>query len=138
MPHAPPHFFHPPLPPCVAEDDSPLGKALAAASMGSDVPQLDESFEPWESKRLGILSRYTTNEKLSLATTTGLVGSSIASAKGNTVSEKMRNRLEQLDEEESEQDLLDLSQQEYMNRIELVRAESGWMYSFSSKLSLLN
>uniref|UniRef100_A0A670YJE1 VPS35 endosomal protein-sorting factor-like n=1 Tax=Pseudonaja textilis TaxID=8673 RepID=A0A670YJE1_PSETE len=74
-------------------------------SVGSD-------FEPWSSKRGEILSRYTTNEKLSIVRK--------ASTPGSTVSEKVRTRLEELDdlEEGSQKELLNLTQQDYTNRIE--------------------
>lgn len=113
------YFFFLTIPSTAEDDDNPLAKALAAAtSQTDDMPKLDDSFEPWESKKIGILARYTTNEKLSL--TSSFLGGT-AGAKGSTVSEKMRNRLEQLEDEESEQVLLDLSQQEYIKRIEMVR-----------------
>mgnify|MGYP001264470895 CR=1 FL=1 len=72
-----------------------------------------------------ILSKYTTNDKLSITT-------SFLSSKGaqvvrtsNTVADKVKNRLEQLDdfEEGSVQEMLDLSQQDYINRIEELNNE---------------
>ncbi|KAM9336346.1 LOW QUALITY PROTEIN: VPS35 endosomal protein-sorting factor-like [Symphorus nematophorus] len=75
-------------------------------------------FEPWSSKRGEILARFTTTEKLSINLCMG-------SDKGKTcvssaVSEKVRTRLEELDdlEEGSQRELLNLSQQDYANRIE--------------------
>uniref|UniRef100_A0A7N4NPI4 VPS35 endosomal protein-sorting factor-like n=1 Tax=Sarcophilus harrisii TaxID=9305 RepID=A0A7N4NPI4_SARHA len=76
-------------------------------------------FEPWSSKRGDILARYTTTEKLSINLFMG-------SEKGKTttstsaMSEKVRTRLEELDdlEEGSQRELLNLTQQDYMNRIE--------------------
>uniref|UniRef100_A0A8C3XU67 VPS35 endosomal protein-sorting factor-like n=1 Tax=Chelydra serpentina TaxID=8475 RepID=A0A8C3XU67_CHESE len=67
-------------------------------------------FEPWSSKRGEILARYTTTEKLSIVTM----------MPGSAVSEKVRTRLEELDdlEEGSQKELLNLTQQDYMNRIE--------------------
>ncbi|XP_037767693.1 VPS35 endosomal protein-sorting factor-like isoform X2 [Chelonia mydas] len=76
-------------------------------------------FEPWSSKRGEILARYTTTEKLSI----NLYMSSEkgkATTPGSAVSEKVRTRLEELDdlEEGSQKELLNLTQQDYMNRIE--------------------
>ncbi|XP_043349928.1 VPS35 endosomal protein-sorting factor-like isoform X2 [Dermochelys coriacea] len=76
-------------------------------------------FEPWSSKRGEILARYTTTEKLSI----NLYMSSEkgkAVTPGSAVSEKVRTRLEELDdlEEGSQKELLNLTQQDYMNRIE--------------------
>uniref|UniRef100_A0A2D4IDW8 VPS35 endosomal protein-sorting factor-like n=1 Tax=Micrurus lemniscatus lemniscatus TaxID=129467 RepID=A0A2D4IDW8_MICLE len=81
-------------------------------SVGSD-------FEPWSSKRGEILARYTTNEKLSINLYMGSEKGK-ASTPGSTVSEKVRTRLEELDdlEEGSQKELLNLTQQDYTNRIE--------------------
>ncbi|XP_077629356.1 VPS35 endosomal protein-sorting factor-like isoform X5 [Crocuta crocuta] len=75
-------------------------------------------FEPWASKRGEILARYTTTEKLSINLFMG-------SEKGkgtvtSAMSEKVRTRLEELDdfEEGSQKELLNLTQQDYVNRIE--------------------
>ncbi|KAK7833340.1 hypothetical protein U0070_017339 [Myodes glareolus] len=64
-------------------------------------------FEPWANKRGEILARYTTTEKL-------------AGAAASAMSEKVRTRLEELDdfEEGSQKELLNLTQQDYVNRIE--------------------
>jgi len=79
-----------------------------------------DGIEPWSAKRAGILSKFTTTEKLSIVT----VMASSADRKdlsAGTVSEKVKNRLEQLDdlEEGSLQETLNLSQQEYIHRIEV-------------------
>uniref|UniRef100_A0A670K256 VPS35 endosomal protein-sorting factor-like n=1 Tax=Podarcis muralis TaxID=64176 RepID=A0A670K256_PODMU len=76
-----------------------------SSAVGSD-------FEPWSSKRADILARYTTNEKLSIV--------SEPTTPGSAVSEKVRTRLEELDdlEEGSQKELLNLTQQDYTNRIE--------------------
>jgi len=82
-----------------------------------------DSFEPWLAKRTGILSKYTTTEKLSIVT---VMAQSVdrKDVSAGTVSEKVKNRLEQLDdlEEGSLQETLNLSQQEYIHRIEVRRA----------------
>lgn len=76
-------------------------------------------FEPWANKRVEILARYTTTEKLSINLFMGSEkgrGGAAASA----MSEKVRTRLEELDdfEEGSQKELLNLTQQDYVNRIE--------------------
>ncbi|XP_074647304.1 VPS35 endosomal protein-sorting factor-like [Tubulanus polymorphus] len=87
------------------------------------VEGLDETFEPWSSKRISILNRYTTSEKLSI--TTSFLGTDkdrvvVKSQVTGTVTEKVKNRLEQLDdfEEGSVKEMLNLSQQEYVHRID--------------------
>uniref|UniRef100_A0A8C5FR57 VPS35 endosomal protein-sorting factor-like n=1 Tax=Gadus morhua TaxID=8049 RepID=A0A8C5FR57_GADMO len=75
-------------------------------------------FEPWSAKRGEILARFTTTEKLSIVS---IYHSSAKIFPGSSaVSEKVRTRLEELDDQEegSQRELLNLSQQEYANRIE--------------------
>ncbi|XP_007891938.1 VPS35 endosomal protein-sorting factor-like isoform X1 [Callorhinchus milii] len=76
-------------------------------------------FEPWCGKRGDILARYTTTEKLSINLFMGSEKGK-ATSPGSAVSEKVRNRLEELDdlEEGSQKELLNLTQQDYINRIE--------------------
>ncbi|XP_041062285.1 VPS35 endosomal protein-sorting factor-like isoform X2 [Carcharodon carcharias] len=78
-----------------------------------------DDFEPWSGKRSYILSRYTTTEKLSINLFMGSEKGK-ATSPGSAVSEKVRTRLEELDdlEEGSQKELLNLTQQDYINRIE--------------------
>ncbi|KAK7918891.1 hypothetical protein WMY93_010175 [Mugilogobius chulae] len=77
-------------------------------------------FEPWSAKRGEILSRFTTTEKLSINLCMGSDKGKATSPASSAVSEKVRTRLEELDdlEEGSQRELLNLSQQDYANRIE--------------------
>ncbi|KAA8581185.1 hypothetical protein FQN60_002766, partial [Etheostoma spectabile] len=77
-------------------------------------------FEPWSLKRGEILARFTTTEKLSINLFMGSDRGNAPSPGSTAVSEKVRTRLEELDdlEEGSQRELLNLSQQEYANRIE--------------------
>uniref|UniRef100_A0A8C3GBQ4 VPS35 endosomal protein-sorting factor-like n=1 Tax=Cyclopterus lumpus TaxID=8103 RepID=A0A8C3GBQ4_CYCLU len=77
-------------------------------------------FETWSSKRGEILARFTTTEKLSINLFMGSDRGKAPSPGSSAVSEKVRTRLEELDdlEEGSQKELLNLSQQEYANRIE--------------------
>uniref|UniRef100_A0A4X1VL09 VPS35 endosomal protein-sorting factor-like n=1 Tax=Sus scrofa TaxID=9823 RepID=A0A4X1VL09_PIG len=76
-------------------------------------------FEPWASKRGEILARYTTTEKLSINLFMGSEKGKAGTA-ASAMSEKVRTRLEELDdfEEGSQKELLNLTQQDYVNRIE--------------------
>ncbi|XP_023584094.1 VPS35 endosomal protein-sorting factor-like [Trichechus manatus latirostris] len=76
-------------------------------------------FEPWSSKRGEILTRYTTTEKLSINLFMGSEKGRAGTAT-SAMSEKVRTRLEELDdfEEGSQKELLNLTQQDYVNRIE--------------------
>ncbi|XP_077407451.1 VPS35 endosomal protein-sorting factor-like isoform X3 [Vanacampus margaritifer] len=76
-------------------------------------------FEPWSTKRGEILARFTTTEKLSINLCMGSDRGNSQNPASSAVSEKVRTRLEELDdlEEGSQRELLNLSQQEYANRI---------------------
>uniref|UniRef100_A0A7N8WYU4 VPS35 endosomal protein-sorting factor-like n=1 Tax=Mastacembelus armatus TaxID=205130 RepID=A0A7N8WYU4_9TELE len=106
--------------------------SMFAAASASETPAMSHSrrekedelvgpdFEPWPAKRGEILARFTTTEKLSINL---FMGSDKGKAPGpgsSAVSEKVRTRLEELDdlEEGSQRELLNLSQQDYANRIE--------------------
>ncbi|XP_018423398.1 PREDICTED: UPF0505 protein C16orf62-like [Nanorana parkeri] len=80
---------------------------------------LGSDFEPWSCKRGEILARYTTTEKLSINLFMGSERGKPATL-GSAVSEKVRTRLEALDdlEEGSQKELLNLTQQDYISRIE--------------------
>ncbi|XP_028332294.1 VPS35 endosomal protein-sorting factor-like isoform X2 [Gouania willdenowi] len=77
-------------------------------------------FVPWSSKRGEILARFTTTEKLSINLFMGSDRGKALSPGSSAVSDKVRTRLEELDdlEEGSQKELLNLSQQDYANRIE--------------------
>uniref|UniRef100_A0A8B9DNZ5 VPS35 endosomal protein-sorting factor-like n=1 Tax=Anser cygnoides TaxID=8845 RepID=A0A8B9DNZ5_ANSCY len=98
-----------------------------------DGPAVGSDFEPWSSKRGEILARYTTTEKLSIVS--GRKGTSTGSA----VSEKVRTRLEELDdlEEGSQKELLNLTQQDYMNRIEELNQSLKDAWSSDQKVKAL-
>ncbi|KAM4025171.1 VPS35 endosomal protein-sorting factor-like isoform 2-T2 [Anomaloglossus baeobatrachus] len=80
---------------------------------------IGSDFEPWSSKRGEILARYTTTEKLSINLFMGSERGKTTTP-GSAVSEKVRTRLEELDdlEEGSQKELLNLTQQDYISRIE--------------------
>ncbi|XP_065190603.1 VPS35 endosomal protein-sorting factor-like, partial [Sycon ciliatum] len=121
-------------------DDDPLGAmaggsdplSMSAASpieTKSTAQVMEEeydigTFEPWEAKKAGILSKYTTSEKLSI--TTSFLSQSdrekvvVKAQTSATMADKVKNRLEQLDdfEEGSMKEMMNLSQQEYVKRID--------------------
>ncbi|KAM5151572.1 VPS35 endosomal protein-sorting factor-like isoform 2-T2 [Mantella aurantiaca] len=98
--------------PMTTSTDSSRKKREKEEYVGSD-------FEPWSSKRGEILARYTTTEKLSINLFMGSERGKAAMS-GSAVSEKVRTRLEALDdlEEGSQKELLNLTQQDYISRIE--------------------
>ncbi|XP_050761655.1 VPS35 endosomal protein-sorting factor-like isoform X5 [Gymnogyps californianus] len=102
-----------------------------SSAVGSD-------FEPWSSKRGEILARYTTTEKLSINLYMGSEKGKATTA-GSAVSEKVRTRLEELDdlEEGSQKELLNLTQQDYMNRIEELNQSLKDAWSSDQKVKAL-
>lgn len=94
--------------------------------------EIASSFEPWSLKKSSILAKYTTAEKLSITSSflTPIAGSimrdkasAAASAPSSalTQTDKIKSRLEQLeqfDNDENLQEMGNLSQQEYVKRID--------------------
>ncbi|KAE8740858.1 hypothetical protein FOCC_FOCC013650 [Frankliniella occidentalis] len=97
------------------------GKENVTASAGMD----DGFQESWASRKAGILCKFTTSEKLSIVTSFLSGGEKVVVKAQSSVVDKVRTRLEQLDdfEEGSVRQMLDLSQQEYMGRIEQLNSE---------------
>ncbi|XP_041671104.1 VPS35 endosomal protein-sorting factor-like isoform X2 [Cheilinus undulatus] len=95
-----------------------IGRKRKEKDKDEEVVGLD--FEPWSAKRGEILARFTTTEKLSINLCMGSDRGKAPSPGSSAVSEKVRTRLEELDdlEEGSQRELLNLSQQDYANRIE--------------------
>ncbi|KAM6951274.1 VPS35 endosomal protein-sorting factor-like [Aplochiton taeniatus] len=100
---------------------------------------LGADFEPWSSKRGEILSRFTTTEKLSINLFMGSDKGKAPSPGTSAVSEKVRTRLEELDdlEEGSQRELLNLSQQDYQNRIEELNQSLKEAWSSDQKVKAL-
>ncbi|KAJ8246244.1 hypothetical protein GJAV_G00265420 [Gymnothorax javanicus] len=102
-----------------------LSHGASSGEVGRKRKEKDEEaavgvdFEPWSAKRGEILARFTTTEKLSINLFMGS-DKGRAPSPGSAVSEKVRTRLEELDdlEEGSQREMLNLSQQDYVNRIE--------------------
>ncbi|KAG4070610.1 hypothetical protein HA402_013530 [Bradysia odoriphaga] len=82
----------------------------------------ENSQDSWASRRTAILAKYTTSEKLSIVTSF-LTGGEIIKTQQASMSEKVKHRLEQLDDFESTHQMLDLTQQEYVSRIEQLNNE---------------
>ncbi|XP_020613204.1 UPF0505 protein C16orf62 homolog [Orbicella faveolata] len=105
---------------------APVSKKQRASSLSKEQSgkseKEDDFFEPWSNKRTGILAKYTTSEKLSI--TTSFLSSSdkdkIVIKQQTTVTDKVKHRLEDLNdfEEGSVKEMLNLSQQDYVKRIE--------------------
>lgn len=102
-----------------------MSHSVSAGDLGRKRGEKEEltlgpDFEPWAGKRAEILARFTTTEKLSINLCMGADKANAQSPGSSAVSEKVRTRLEELDdlEEGSQRELLNLSQQDYANRIE--------------------
>uniref|UniRef100_A0A3Q2TGY7 VPS35 endosomal protein-sorting factor-like n=1 Tax=Fundulus heteroclitus TaxID=8078 RepID=A0A3Q2TGY7_FUNHE len=96
-------------------------------------------FEPWSTKRGEILARFTTTEKLSINLFMGSDRGKAPNPGTSAVSEKVRTRLEELDdlEEGSQRELLNLSQQDYANRIEELNQSLKEAWSSDQKVKAL-
>ncbi|RNA42489.1 hypothetical protein BpHYR1_036590 [Brachionus plicatilis] len=117
--------------PLSAASLDPLSKMVAQISIKEKQEKIKEneakiSFEPWSLKKNAILARYTTVEKLSITSSflnpiNGAVNTKTMAQKSmTTMSDKIKNRLEQLDQfdEENMQEMVNLSQQDYIKRID--------------------
>lgn len=78
------------------------------------------SVEPWITRRGTILNKYTTSEKLTIFTSFLNTGQIIRT---QTTVDKVRHRLEQLDEFQDVQLMNDLTQQEYVTKIQQLNSE---------------
>ncbi|XP_064550979.1 VPS35 endosomal protein sorting factor-like [Drosophila montana] len=91
--------------------------------------ELEDNALNWSTRRLGILNRFTTNEKLSLSTSflcTSSTESGGENFKAQTVvADKVKYRLEQLDNFDacSMRHMMDLTQQEYIQRFDQLKQE---------------
>ncbi|XP_048869187.1 VPS35 endosomal protein-sorting factor-like isoform X2 [Brienomyrus brachyistius] len=125
-----------------ASETPALSHSTSAGELGRRRREQEEEvgpdFEPWSAKRGEILARFTTTEKLSINLFMGS-DKGKASSPGSTVSEKVRNRLEELDdmEEGSQREMLNLSQQDYVNRIEELNQSLKEAWSSDQKVKAL-
>lgn len=95
-------------------------RIIRSADITDDASTSNDS---WKTKRMAILSKYTTGEKLTIVSSFLRDGEVIKTQ--TTVSEKVKNRLEQLDDfaGTSVHKMIDLTQQEYQMRIEQLNHE---------------
>ncbi|KAJ8925622.1 hypothetical protein NQ315_009466 [Exocentrus adspersus] len=116
-----------PLSKMAAERDVTDAISSVSSKVVDDNPFIN--MEPWASRKAGILSKYTTSEKLSIITSFLAEGEKVILKAQSTAVDKVQHRLEQLDcFEEGSQRKLDLSQSEYIGRIEQLNRElvSAW------------
>ncbi|XP_051523753.1 VPS35 endosomal protein-sorting factor-like isoform X2 [Myxocyprinus asiaticus] len=125
-----------------ASETPTLPHSVSAGELGRKHQEKEEEvgsdFESWSCKRGEILARFTTTEKLSINLFMGS-DKSKASSPSSAVSEKVRTRLEELDdlEEGSQRELLNLSQQDYVNRIEELNQSLKEAWSSDQKVKAL-
>jgi len=82
--------------------------------------RIETSVESWNSRRAIILNKYTTSERLSIATS--FLGAENV-VKNQTTVEKVRHRLEQLDDFQDINYMQNLTQQEYISKIQQLNSE---------------
>lgn len=91
-----------------------------------DTIDFSSSVESWNSKRAVILNKYTTSDRLTLASS--FLGGDAIIKTNQTQTEKVRHRLEQLDDFQDVHYMQNLTQQEYIAKIQQLNAEliSAW------------
>ncbi|ALC47849.1 CG8202 [Drosophila busckii] len=94
----------------------------------SDKSELDDNTLNWSTRRLGILNRFNTNEKLSLSTSFLCTGSAEGGGENfkaqTVVADKVKYRLEQLDHfDDGSMRHMNLTQQEYILRFDQLKQE---------------
>ncbi|GJQ78307.1 hypothetical protein Trydic_g22145 [Trypoxylus dichotomus] len=95
----------------------------------SNVSRRSFDMEPWSARKNAILAKFTTSEKLSIVTSFLSDGEKVVVKAQSSAVDKLQHRLEQLDYfEEGSQHKLDVSQSEYVGRIEQLNRElvSAW------------
>ncbi|XP_074035447.1 VPS35 endosomal protein-sorting factor-like isoform X3 [Leptinotarsa decemlineata] len=129
-----------PLSEFALQDMDPLSKMAAEMDMSDtklskmSAPKETEdnvfgNMESWSSRKSAILSKYTTSEKLTMVTSFLSEGEKVTVKAQTTAVDKVQHRLKQLDSfEEASQQTLDLSQAEYVMKIEQLNQElvSAW------------
>ncbi|CAF3518945.1 unnamed protein product [Adineta steineri] len=129
-------------------DIDPLSRALAAAITSTKIDSTKEhssavldTFEPWSSKKSLILNQYNTTKKISMTTAMNNSNDeSIIDTKVSdmtTTSERIKNRLEQLDAFEGGQQTQSLTQQEYINRINDMSREMSQAWKSDQRVKTL-
>lgn len=94
--------------------------------------------DQWSHRKSSILQKYTTSEKLSMVTSFLLEGEKVIVRAQSTAVDKVQHRLEQLDSfEEGSQRKLDLSQAEYMSRIEQLNRELVLAWNIEQRVKAL-
>jgi len=99
-------------------------ESSSAGGGGGNFVGVDDTFEPWSMKRQGILSKYTTNERISIQGMEDGDGKA-KTVKSNDMSDKVKERLSELEDSENGnvQELLDMDQQQYIDRIDELNQE---------------
>ncbi|KAB0804643.1 hypothetical protein PPYR_01613 [Photinus pyralis] len=102
---------------------------VVVTSKKSKPRQMTIDMEPWSSRKNMILSKFTTSERLTIVSSFLSEGEKVVLKTQSTAVDKVQHRLEQLDYfDEGSQRKLDLSQAEYVARIEMLNRElvSAW------------
>ncbi|XP_017855608.1 PREDICTED: UPF0505 protein CG8202 [Drosophila arizonae] len=111
------------------ELNDPLTQMSSEFSKRGNASEPEDSTLNWSTRRLGILNRFTTNEKLSLSTsflcTSSTEGGGENFKAQTVVADKVKYRLEQLDnfDDGSMRHMMDLTQQEYIQRFDQLKQE---------------
>lgn len=136
-----------PLSEFAMQEMDPLSKMAAEDNYELSLPKdnskesennLFHKMEPWHARRTSILNKYTTSEKLSMITSFLSEGDRVTVKAQSTVVDKVQHRLKQLDSfEEGSQQKLDLSQAEYISKIEQLNKELVMAWNTEQRVKAL-
>lgn len=96
-------------------------EATNISNSSSRKQKIEASIDSWNSRRAIILNKYTTSERLSISSSF-LGGENIVKSQ-TAVVEKVRHRLEQLDDFQDLHYMQNLTQQEYVAKIQQLNSE---------------
>ncbi|XP_050296954.1 VPS35 endosomal protein-sorting factor-like isoform X1 [Anthonomus grandis grandis] len=126
-----------PLSKMAAEMDT-VDSAIKHKEQSTKSNPKSERQDSWSHRKAAILQKYTTSEKLSMVTSFLQEGEKVAVKAQSTAVDKVQHRLEQLDSfEEGPQRKLDLSQTEYIFKIDQLHKELILAWNIEQRVKAL-
>ncbi|XP_050293732.1 VPS35 endosomal protein sorting factor-like [Anthonomus grandis grandis] len=126
-----------PLSKMAAEMDT-VDSAIKYKEQSTKSNPKSERQDSWSHRKAAILQKYTTSEKLSMVTSFLQEGEKVAVKAQSTAVDKVQHRLEQLDSfEEGPQRKLDLSQTEYIFKIDQLHKELILAWNIEQRIKAL-
>lgn len=95
--------------------------SISTKNKTTDSVEVPTTVESWNSRKAIILNKYTTSDRLTLASS--FLGGDPSIKTNQTQTEKVRHRLEQLDDFQDIHYMQNLTQQEYIGKIQQLNSE---------------